>query len=62
MIIAGRTPTPTQVQQCFSGQLKERIYYLDGGMGAHIHSWNRGVGANKRETRDRDIQNTKCMV
>merc|ERR1719277_233812 len=40
MIIAGETPTPSEVLAYFNGQLKERICFLDGGMGTRIQAEN----------------------
>ncbi|CAK0906682.1 unnamed protein product, partial [Prorocentrum cordatum] len=40
MIIAGKTPTPSEVLAYFNGQLKERICFLDGGMGTRIQAEN----------------------
>jgi 5-methyltetrahydrofolate--homocysteine methyltransferase len=40
MIVAGKTPTPSEVLAYFNGQLKERICYLDGGMGTRIQAEN----------------------
>ena len=37
-IIAGKTPTPSEVLAYFNGQLKERICCLDGGMGTRIQA------------------------
>nr|UKS50369.1 B12-dependent methionine synthase [Alexandrium pacificum] len=38
LIIAGGTPTPTEVVKYFNTELKQRICFLDGGMGTRIQA------------------------
>merc|ERR1719356_2389306 len=39
-IIAGETPSPSEVAKYFNNELKERICFLDGGMGTRIQAEN----------------------
>jgi len=38
MIMGGQTPTPSEVVKYFNQELKQRICFLDGGMGTRIQA------------------------
>ena len=53
-IIAGQTPTPSEVLGYFNTELKKRICFLDGGMGTRIQ-------AEKLEEEDERLARTLMM-